>query len=73
MLTQQLKELERYGIIFRKVYPSVPPMVEYSLTETGLELIPILEAMDKWGKKYVETYNHIMSQRENANLDTTEN
>ncbi len=73
MLTQQLKELEKYGIISRKVYPSVPPMVEYSLTETGLELIPILEAMDEWGKKYVEIYNNIVTQRENADLDTVEN
>lgn len=58
MLTQQLKELEKYGIITRKVYPSVPPMVEYSLTATGQELIPIMTAMDIWGKKYVKKYNN---------------
>ncbi len=56
MLTQQLKELEKYEIVSRKVYPSVPPMVEYELTETGRELIPIMEAMDQWGKKYVKHY-----------------
>ncbi len=57
MLTQQLKELEKYGIISRKVHPSVPPAVEYALTETGQELIPIMESMDRWGKKYVKEYH----------------
>ena len=57
MLTQQLKELEKYGIISRTVYPTVPPMVEYRLTQLGLELIPIMQSMDIWGKKYVKEYN----------------
>ena len=57
MLTQQLKELEKYNIISRKVYPTVPPMVEYTLTENGLELIPIMKLMDAWGKKFVKKYN----------------
>lgn len=56
MLTQQLKQLEKYGIVERKIYPSVPPMVEYSLSEIGKELIPIMQSMDIWGKKYVEVY-----------------
>lgn len=56
MLTQQLHELEKYNIVSRKVYPTVPPMVEYSLTEIGEELIPILEQMDNWGKKFVKIY-----------------
>ncbi len=63
MLTQQLKELEKYGIVSRKVYPSVPPMVEYTLTETGQELIPIMEAMDLWGKKYVKTYHDTIADK----------
>lgn len=63
MLTQQLKELEKYKIISRKVYSSVPPMVEYTLTETGKELIPIMDAMDDWGKKYVKEYHESISQK----------
>lgn len=56
MLTQQLKELEKYGLISKEVYPSVPPMVEYSLTDIAKELMPIMDQMDDWGKKYIEKY-----------------
>ena len=57
MLTQQLKELEKYGLVSREIYPSVPPMVEYSLTHIGKELIPVMKAMDEWGKKYLKVYH----------------
>ena len=57
MLTQQLKDLESNLIVKKKIYPQVPPMVEYSLTELGIELVPILDSMDKWGKIYVNKYN----------------
>lgn len=50
MLTQQLREMESDGILTRKVYPQVPPKVEYSLTESGRTLRPVVEAMCKWGK-----------------------
>lgn len=50
MLTQQLREMENDGIISRKVYPVVPPKVEYSLTELGLSLSPVIEEMKKWGE-----------------------
>ena len=50
MLTQQLRELEKDGVILRRVYAEVPPKVEYSLTETGRTLRPVIEAMCKWGK-----------------------
>jgi DNA-binding HxlR family transcriptional regulator len=50
MLTQQLRELESQGIVTRKVYPQVPPKVEYSLTADGKTLKPVVEAMCKWGK-----------------------
>jgi len=54
MLANQLRELEEDFIVHRKVYPVVPPKVEYSLTEQGESLIPILEAMYQWGKDYLE-------------------
>lgn len=53
MLTKQLRELERDGLISRKVYPQVPPKVEYSLTEIGRELESVLEAMHRWGERYI--------------------
>lgn len=52
MLTQHLKELEEDGIVERKVYPLVPPKVEYSLTEYGRSLTPILDAIAAWGEGY---------------------
>lgn len=55
MLVSQLRELEEDLIVNRKVYPVVPPKVEYSLTEHGKSLMPILESMYEWGKAYMET------------------
>jgi DNA-binding HxlR family transcriptional regulator len=52
MLTDRLRELERDGIVHRKVYPQVPPKVEYSLTAYGKTLAPVLEAMCAWGIKH---------------------
>lgn len=49
MLTQHLRELEADGILFRDVRAQVPPHVEYSLTQKGRSLVPILNAMAKWG------------------------
>lgn len=51
MLTQQLRELEADGIIKRKVYSEVPPRVEYSLTDRGITLKPILQDLYAWGQK----------------------
>ena len=51
MLTQTLRELEKDEMIMRKVYHQVPPMVEYSLSETGLELIPFITYLKEWGDK----------------------
>ena len=53
MLTQQLRELERDGLITRVVYPVVPPKTEYSLTDFGSSLYQILDAMCEWGKEYM--------------------
>lgn len=52
MLTQQLRELEREGIIQRHVHPQVPPRVEYSLTKYGATLKPILALMCDWGTRH---------------------
>ncbi|MFV2049596.1 winged helix-turn-helix transcriptional regulator [Metabacillus sp. YM-086] len=54
MLVNQLRELEEDLIVERKVYPVVPPKVEYSLTEQGRSLMPILDSMYQWGKTYME-------------------
>ena len=53
MLTQQLRELEAQSLIHREVFPVIPPKVEYSLTETGRSLMPILVAMRDWGANYL--------------------
>ena len=55
MLSLQLKQLEKDGFVFRKIYAEVPPRVEYSLTEEGKTLIPTLEAMCLWGKTKAKT------------------
>ena len=55
MLTQQLRELEAQQLIHREVYPIIPPKVEYSLTELGRSLMPILVAMRDWGANYMRT------------------
>ena len=56
MLTQHLRELERDGVVSRKVYPQIPPKVEYSLTRHGESLKPILKLMSAWGAKHRERY-----------------
>ncbi|WP_394674321.1 winged helix-turn-helix transcriptional regulator [uncultured Chryseobacterium sp.] len=54
MLTQTLRELENDLLVIRKVYHEVPPKVEYSLTETGRELIPFIEHLKQWGDRQIE-------------------
>ena len=51
-LSAQLKELEADGLVNRKEYPQIPPKVEYSLSETGKTLIPILDALCQWGYEH---------------------
>ncbi len=53
MLTQQLRELEVHGLVRRFIYTQVPPRVEYSLTEAGKSLLPILNTLCQWGVSYV--------------------
>lgn len=54
VLTTQLRDMEEDGLISRKIYAEVPPRVEYSLTELGKSLQPILNAMLQWGTEYKE-------------------
>jgi len=54
MLTLQLRELENYGIVNRVVYAEIPPRVEYSLTEVGKSLEPVLLTMLNWGNTFVK-------------------
>ena len=55
MLTQQLRELEANKLIHREVFPIIPPKVEYSLTELGQSLLPVLAAMRDWGAGYLRS------------------
>jgi DNA-binding HxlR family transcriptional regulator len=57
MLTQQLRELEKDNLLSREVFPVVPPKVEYSLTEFGLSLKPLLLSMYEWGALYMRDNN----------------
>ena len=52
VLTAQLREMEHSGLLVRTVYPEVPPRVEYTLTELGYSLKPIMDAMWTWGENY---------------------
>lgn len=74
MLTQQLRELERDKLIHRKVYPVIPPKVEYSLTETGHSLLPVLMAMRDWGAGYLRAKdmepNCFMMKKKTVNSPT---
>lgn len=58
VLTSNLRQMENSGLVKRKVYAEVPPRVEYSLTDTGFSLKPILDSMIEWGNKYREKRNH---------------
>ena len=53
MLTQQLRELEEDKILIRKVFPEVPPKVEYAFTELGKELVTIFYSLEKWGARFL--------------------
>jgi DNA-binding HxlR family transcriptional regulator len=65
MLTQQLRELEADGIVHRTVYPQVPPKVEYSLTEMGESVVPVLRQMCQWGSSY-ESWRMAKNEAEDA-------
>ena len=56
-LTEALRSMEADGIVIRKAFPEVPPRVEYSLTELGESMRPIIKAMENWGSAYKEQMN----------------
>jgi DNA-binding HxlR family transcriptional regulator len=60
MLTSQLREMENDGIIDRKIYPEIPPRVEYSLTEKGKALLPVIDKMRDWGSEYLLKPNNLV-------------
>lgn len=76
MLTQQLRELEKDKIILRKVYPQVPPRVEYSLTPLGESLKPILNMMHQWGTTHLNMdgkqriHDGKEAKQRNVNMET---
>lgn len=63
VLTANLRSMESDGLVHRKVYAEVPPKVEYSLTELGQSLKPILEAMHTWGSRYRERYQERLEDK----------
>lgn len=56
MLTQQLRQLEEDGLINRRIYTQAPPKVEYSLTDLGRTVLPILDLISEWGAKYQSSH-----------------
>ena len=60
VLTAQLRQMEESGLLTRKVYAEVPPRVEYTLTELGCSLKPILDAMWAWGEHYKQTQEGVI-------------
>jgi len=63
VLTIQLKELEDHGLVARKIYPVVPPKVEYSLTALGKTLIPVVAALGQWGDEHAIHLREVIIKR----------
>jgi DNA-binding HxlR family transcriptional regulator len=63
MLTQHLRELEADGVVERRVYPSVPPKVEYSLTDYGRSLKQALETICEWGRLHMQRIGAVEKER----------
>ncbi|HVI45056.1 MAG TPA: helix-turn-helix domain-containing protein [Chitinophaga sp.] len=54
VLSQQLKELEQHGVIYKVVYAAVPPKIEYYLTDKGKSLLPVINTMEEWGTRFLD-------------------
>ncbi|MDV7766226.1 helix-turn-helix domain-containing protein [Peribacillus sp. CSMR9] len=65
ILTNQLRELMEDGVVHREVYPEIPPKVEYSMTDLGMTLLPIVEMMYEWGKNRMNEIKQEMRTSEN--------
>lgn len=63
-LSKQLKQMETNGLINRKVYPQVPPKVEYTLTEIGRDFLPVIEQVRQWGERYIAYLNEQENNQE---------
>lgn len=59
VLNQQLAELEQHGIVEKKIFPVLPPKVEYSLTASGKSLLDIIATMNEWGSRYEKTFKKL--------------
>lgn len=64
VINQQLKELEMYGIISKKIFPELPPHSEYSITPLGRTLVPIVKALEKWGNEFKPMMQKILEKPE---------
>lgn len=64
VLTAQLRDLERCRLVSREVFPEVPPRVEYSLTETGKSLGPLIDELKNWGEKYALDARNLMRHQD---------
>lgn len=53
MLTKQLRELEKDGLLHRKIFAEIPPRVEYTISEKGKSIFPVIDAMRKWGEQHI--------------------
>lgn len=62
VLNVQLKQLEHHGMIEKKIYAQLPPKVEYSLTELGSSIMPIIDAMDEWGDAHRKVLEAVIGQ-----------
>lgn len=63
VLDLQLRELEFHGIIERNIYPEVPLRTEYSITEFGKSLLPLINEMDKWGTQYLDEFKQLIQKK----------
>ena len=68
VLNQQLKELEMHGIIEKKIYPVVPARVEYTLTEFGKSLGPVMDMMERWGEEYKEIFERRINEQKAVDI-----